>query len=365
MARRKKAAALRPLERPSTGRKTRTNNQASASIREPSNTATSSPLTPRRSSRIRAAVIRRQQATDPSNGGSQNLTPPDVPLDPTLRGLLSAGPALENLLDYFNEWDRQSLIYVLPSLRDALRHPQVRPRFTCQNHPDPASLKRQDPGNQDKLTMVYNDAPHGRCSTPAQAPQGANAPAHLRRATLVRERNCQGYELGYTSNPLHPNSHGQHFWVCDVCARKAWERHSVLHNPRAVDLCLNCSQQHRLTHGTSDIDHCTCLWDQSEDKTHLCTSCREFKSERDARTMVQWVRVNLMTPIHNPRGEHISHYIDEHSARGESTCICGMPVRQKIVSHVLSAPLRLTLDELVRLCSYCHKQRFLTHSVRK
>ena len=59
-----------------------------------------------------------------------------------------------------------------------------------------------------------------------------------------------------------------------------------------------------------------------------------------------------MNPRHDTRGTLISHYVDEHKRSGESTCICGMPIHQKIESHVLRAPTRPTFNELVRLCPH-------------
>lgn len=407
MARRKKAAPPRMPQRVSARTQTRTNTRTTVAVTEQNSTRRSSPLPLRRSSRIRNAAIARQQAaetinqaapqpsmggaSDPSNAtsrhssndgsyssiragsyhpshegprdpssGGLNPSPPARPSNPTLSGMLSAGPPLENLLDYLNEWDRRSLICALPLFRDALRHPQVRPRFTCQNYPDHACLKIQNAANHLQLALTEDGLVRGQCTTPAQAPQGPNAPAHLRRAALVRQQNCNGFELGYTTDPLHQRPHGQYFWVCEVCARKAWEHHSVLHEPRAIDLCLNCSHAHRAAHGNSDIDQCTCLWDQSADKIHLCTDCREFKAETDIAEMLHWVHTHLMTPIHDPRGLHIKHYIDEHQRIGESTCTCGMPVLQKITSHILAAPTTVTFDQMVRICVHCHKERFLT-----
>lgn len=115
MARQRRASPFRQPTGSSKGRKTRAANGISAPMVEDDPTGLLAPPTLRRSSRIREARVARQRAADATNAQSRDPDLPVRPSDPTFRGLLAAGTVLESLLDYLN---------------DALRHPQVRARFS-------------------------------------------------------------------------------------------------------------------------------------------------------------------------------------------------------------------------------------------
>ena len=84
----------------------------------------------------------------------------------------------------------------------------------------------------------------------------------------------------------------------------------------------------------------------------------------DRREALDWIqRQTNFVPMHVPgQGAHPKDYIDPESWDGESYCPCGHDVQGKIQSYnnffdPTAAP---NFRSLVRLCTYCRRERFLT-----
>jgi hypothetical protein len=273
----------------------------------------------------------------------------------TARGGQPFLPILIPLLRFLNAVDLDRLLKAFPFLRIALQHPAVpQPSFRCQDNPPLPGIKVRDQASPFHLLVDPRIGPRQPCDIPGHH--------------MVVHRRCEGPRLGY-------HNHGDNFWVCVHCVRRAWERYSLAFKVICYDLCLHCSNNYRSHHPISALHQCVCQWEQSDARLHLCTDCRIDESRDDHAAdfdLLTGYNINI-SPIHLPLLQlfvamiplvptRISDFIDEHAALGESTCTCGRSVTDKIQTYRMPGMPQPAYDfsSLVRICSHCRMEKFVT-----
>ncbi len=147
-------------------------------------------------------------------------------------------PILVPVYRYLNGFDLENLLQAFPFLRGALRDPRgPLPSFRCQDRPPLPSVKERYPISASHLVNQVPTEPRQPCNVPGYC--------------LVLQKRCEGPGLAY-------RNHGEHFWVCVHCSRRAWQRYSLALNPVCYDLCLHCSRNYRTTRPIPAIDQFSC-----------------------------------------------------------------------------------------------------------
>jgi hypothetical protein len=267
-------------------------------------------------------------------------------------------PTLPIVIPFFqrlNGWDVAALTQAIPQLIVPLQNPYMpRPSFHCQNSPPVPAARDND------MVRLFHMMPQPRlgvrqrCDIPADA--------------IVRQRICEGPRLGYNHN-----HHGPEFWVCEPCARRSWERYSLVRNPVCYDLCLPCSRHHRTGNPVAALSECSCQYRDS--RLHLCTDCYMTRSAtEDAADFYRLRGYNSnMSAMHFhanaalAQPDRVAHFVDDRGLFGESSCICGRSATLKTDSYIVpnppgAPPGQQTHDftDLVRICSRCRREKFLT-----
>ena len=305
----------------------------------------------------------RAGAPAPPSLWPQRVRPAEIPWRPTLVNILTTRggtqpfiPVLKSLYRYLNAVDLEVFLQAFPFLRGALQDPRAPvPSFRCQDRPPLPCIKRRDPASMWRLKVQSGVGMRQPCSIPGHY--------------MVPHRKCEGPRLGY-------HNHGENFWVCVHCVRQAWERYSLAVKPICYDLCSYCSQNYRRAHRIAALHQCLCQWEHRDAGLHLCTDCRITRSsqENDVDYGILRGYNSNMDPIHLPvmpfflgpvpQPTRIADFIDERGAFGESTCICGRDVTAKIDSYQLpplaGLPTVFDFSGLVRICSHCRKEKFVT-----
>jgi hypothetical protein len=279
-------------------------------------------------------------------------------------------PVLNVLFEYLNGADLENLSRAFPTIRRGLKHDRAPvPSFRCQDQPANPAIKVRQPHNGILLLTVEN---------PASAPQ-CDIPGHLN----ISQQRCEGRRLGLcpTLNLTDQNgglvrsvfAHSDNFWVCVHCARRNWERYSLEANQACYDLCLPCSQNYRANNPILAIDQCVCQWDHRDADLHLCRICRACQSFQGHATDFQ--RLNGYnsnmdgafhpTALQPPR--RVTDFVHPMDTRGESSCICGRSVQEKIDTYRVANPppggiwfSQHDFRQLIRICTHCNKSNFMT-----
>jgi hypothetical protein len=298
----------------------------------------------------------------------RRLPPPRSPLRPpppppprlTLFNILTVRDATEpclpivaSLYQFLNAVDVDIFLQAIPSLRAPLQNPHVPlPSFRCQDCPPLPCVKITDPASPWHLMMAAREGPGPPCEIPGHH--------------MTQHKKCEGHGLGYTF-------HSENFWICMYCVRRAWDMYSMTSRPLCYDMCLACSQAYRASNPVAALNECSCESEREGLQLYLCSRCRQARGrEEHGQDCDRLAGYNSnMDPIHGPllggalvftrQRDRVAHFIDPAGPFGESTCICGRDVTQKIDSYLVGPPPFTWHDfaELVRICSHCHKQKYL------